>query len=198
MTWFVHNLIKIILAQLFCLLIISLGLGMIGVTALPSFACCYDPPDYDDALVQEETPANEQPGEAGQDRAAGPNLSKEMQLLLYSADPSPDQRDQSSASTNPENLLMIKRYMADGQYLRAKQMAEKRLLTRPFDYQLWGLLETIYSKLGLQNKTRTAAKNAELMNPRWRSPPQPAPPVSQQKRYVAKLLQAIGEYKPVE
>ena len=88
--------------------------------------------------------------------------------------------------------------MADGQYLRARQMAEKQLETRPFDFQLWGLLETIYSKMGLQNKTRTAAKNKELMNPRRRPLPQPAPPMSQQKRYVAKLLQAIGEYKPVE
>ena len=77
-------------------------------------------------------------------------------------------------------------------------MAEKRLEARPFDFQLWGLLETIYSKMGLQKKTRTAAKNEELMNPRRRPPPQPAPPMSQQKRYVAKLLQAIGEYNPVE
>lgn len=88
--------------------------------------------------------------------------------------------------------------MADGQYLRARQVAEKQLEERPFDFQLWGLLETIYSKMGLQNKTRTAAKNEELMNPRRRPPPQPASPMSQQKRYVAKLLQAIGEYKPVK
>ena len=88
--------------------------------------------------------------------------------------------------------------MADGQYLRARRMAEKQLEARPFDFQLWGLLEIIYSKMGLRNKTRTATKNEELMNPRRRPPPQPAPPMSQQKRYVAKLLQAIGEYKPVE
>ena len=77
-------------------------------------------------------------------------------------------------------------------------MAEKQLETRPFDFQLWGLLEIIYGKMGLQNKTRAAVKNKELMNPRWRAPPQPAPSMSQQKRYVAKLLQAIGEYKSVQ
>ena len=63
-------------------------------------------------------------------------------------------------------------------------MAEKQLEARPFDFQLWGLLEIIYSKDGALNKTRTAAKNEELMNPRRRPPPQPAPQMSQQKRYV--------------
>ena len=197
MTYFASNLAKLTLVQPFCRLIILLGLGATGMTALPSSACCYDPPDYDGTSVQGETPLADQPGEVDQNSAAAPERPEEAQTMLYSAEPSNEQGP-SSAASGAENFLLIRRYMSDGQYLRAKQMAEKRLTTRPFDYQLWGLLETIYSKMGLQNKTRSAANNAELMNPRRRPPPQPAPPISQQKRYVTKLLQAVGEYKPVE
>ena len=197
MTYFASNLAKLILVQPFCRLIILLGLGVTGMTALPSSACCYDPPDYDGLSEQAEPTADDQPDEKGQSSAAAPEVLNEVQTMLYSAE-STDQQGQSSAGTGAENFLLIRRYMSDGQYLRAKQMAEKRLMTRPFDYQLWELLETIYSKMGLQSKTRLAANNAELMNPRRRPPPQPTPPISQQKRYVTKLLQAIGEYKPIE
>ena len=197
MIYFVRNLAKFFLEQPFYLLIILLGLGVTGMTALPSSACCYDPPDYDGTSDQAAPPPADQPGEASQNSAAALEMTEEAQTMLYSAEPS-NQQGQSSAATGAENFLLIRRYMSDGQYLRAKQMAEKRLTTRPFDYQLWGLLKTIYSKMGLQNKARSAANNAELMNPRRRPPQQPAPQISQQKRYVAKLLQAIGEYKPVE
>ena len=197
MIYFVRNLAKFFLEQPFYLLIILLGLGVTGMTALPSSACCYDPPDYDGTSDQAAPPPADQPGEAGQNSAAAQEMTEEAQTMLYSAEPS-NQQGQSSAATGAENFLLIRRYMSDGQYLRAKQMAEKRLTTRPFDYQLWGLLKTIYSKMGLQNKARSAANNAELMNPRRRPPPPPAPPISQQKRYVTKLLQAVGEYKPVE
>ncbi len=197
MTWFTRNLMMLFSAQPFCLLVVLLALSITGLIALPSSACCYDPPDYTDASDQAQSPAADPPGEVDQDRTTVPDVAEEAQLLTYSEEPS-DQKSLSSAGAGAENFLLIRRYMADGQYLRARQMAEKRLITRPFDYQLWGLLETIYNRMGLQNKTRIAAKNAELMNPRRRPPPQAAQPISQQKRYVAKMLQAIGEYKPVE
>mgnify|MGYP001379425381 CR=1 FL=1 len=197
MTFFARNLTKLILVQPFYRFIILLGLGLSGVTALPSSACCYDPPDYDDTSEQVESLATESSGKVSQDSVVAPDVPEEAQPLLYSADSS-DQQGQSSEGAGAGNFLLIRRFMADGQYLRAKQMAEKRVMTRPFDYQIWGLLETIYSKMGLQNKTSTAAKNAKLMNPRRRPPPKPSQPMSQQKRYVTKLLQAIGEYKPLE
>lgn len=195
MTCFACNLTKLISLRLFSVLIALFGLGTTSLTALPSFACCYDPPDYDDTSDQAQLPTANAPVEESQDSATAQDVPEEAKLLLYSPDSS-DQQDPSSAATVAENFPLIRRFMADGLYLRARQMAEKRLETRPFDYQLWGLLETIYSKMGLKNKTSTAAKNAETMNPRRQPPPQPSPPMSQQKRYVAKLLQAIGEYKP--
>ena len=197
MICFARNLTKLISALLFCVFIVLLGLSITGITALPSSACCYDPPEYSDRSEQAQPPTADLSGQGGDDSAIVPNVSEEAQLLLYSSKP-PEQQEPSSAGAGVKNFELIRQFMADGQYLRARQMAEKQLEARPFDFQLWGLLETIYSKMGLQNKTRTAAKNEELMNPRRRPPPQPAPPMSQQKRYVAKLLQAIGEYKPVE
>ena len=197
MTFFAHNLTKLISAHSFCLLIILLGLWLAGLTALPSSACCYDPPDQNDGSKQAEPPASVPPDETAQDSAVTSDVLEQERLLLYSAEPL-DKKEQSFVGAGSESFLLIRRYIADGQYLRAKQMAEKRLMTRPFDYQLWGLLETIYSKMGLQNKTRTAAKNAELMHPRRRAPARPAPPMSQQKRYVSRLLQAIGEYGSIE
>ena len=197
MNCFVRDLKKLISAQSFCVIIVLLELSIIGLTAPPSSACCYDPPDYSDTSDPAQPPTADPPGETSRDSATPPDVPEEAQLLLYSSEPS-ELQDPSSAGAGFKNFGLIRQFMADGQYLRAKQIAEKQLEARPFDFQLWGLLETIYSKMGLQNKTRTAAKNEELMNPRRRPPPQPAPLMSQQKRYVAKLLQAIGEYKPVE
>ena len=196
MTCFARNLIKLILAQPFFVLIVLLELGITGLTAPPTFACCYDPPEYADTSEEVQSPAAPS-DEADQNSSIVQDVSEEAQFPIYSSE-SNDQQELSSAATDIETFPLIKRFMADGQYLRARQMAEKQLETRPFDFQLWGLLEIIYGKMGLQNKTREAVKNKELMNPRWRPPPQPAPPMSQQKRYVAKLLQAIGEYKPVQ
>ena len=197
MTCLARNLTKLISAQPFFVIIVLLELGIIGLTSPPLLACCYDPPDYADTSEQAQLPTAAPSGEEGKDSATDQAEPEEVQLLLYSSEPS-EQQQSSSASTGIENFLLIKRSMADGQYLRARQMAEKQLEKRPFDFQLWGLLEIIYSKMGLQNKTRTAAKNKELMNPRRQPPLQPAKPMSKQRRYVAKLLQAIGEYKPVE
>ena len=197
MNCFARNLTKLISALNLCVFIVLLELSITGLTAPPSFACCYDPPEYPDRSEQVQPPTADPSGQGGDDSATVPGVPEETQLLLYSSEPS-ELQDPSSAGASVKNFGLIRQFMADGQYLRARQMAEKQLEARPFDFQLWGLLENIYSKMGLQNKTRTAAKNEELMNPRRRPPLQPAPQMSQQKRYVAKLLQAIGEYKPVE
>ena len=197
MTCFARNLKKLILALPFYVFIVLLELSIASLTAPPSSACCYDPPENTDRAEQAQPPTADLSSQGGEDSATVPDVPEEAQPLLYSSEPS-EQQDTSSAGTGVQNFGLIRQFMADGQYLRARQMAEKQLEARPFDFQLWGLLETIYGKLGLQNKTRTAAKNEELMNPRRRPPSQLAPPMSQQKRYVARLLQAIGEYKPVE
>ena len=197
MACFARNLTKQISALPFCMFIVLSELSIIGLKATPSSACCYDPPEYADREEQEKPPTADLSGQGGEDSATAPDVPEEAQLLLYSSKSS-EQQDPSSAGAGVKNFGLIRQFMADGQYLRARQMAEKRLEVRPFDFQLWGLLETIYSKIGLKNKTRTAAKNKEQMNPRRRPPPQPAPRMSQQKRYVSNLLQAIGEYKPVE
>ncbi len=197
MTWFARNLTKLISALPFCVFIFLLEISITVLTAPPSSACCYDPPEYGDGAEQAQPPTDDLSGQGGEDSATATVVPEQAQLLLYSSEPS-EQQDPSSAGAGVKNFGLIRQFMADGQYLRARQMAEKQLEARPFDFQLWGLLETIYSKMGLQNKTRTAARNEELMNPRRRPPLQPAPQMSQQKRYIAKLLQAIGEYKPVE
>ena len=197
MTCFARNLTKLISALPFCVFIVLLEVSITGLTAPPSSACCYDPPEYAVRAEQAQPPTADLSGQESEDSATVSDVPEETQLLLYSSEPS-EQQDPSSAGAGIKNFGLIRQLIADGQYLRAKQMAEKQLEARPFDFQLWGLLETIYSRMGLQNKTRAAAKNEELMNPRRRPPPQPAPQMSQQKRYVAKLLQAIGEYKPVE
>ena len=197
MTCFARNLTKLISVLPFCVCIVLLELSITCLTSAPSSACCYDPPEYANGAEQAQPPTAELSGQGGDDSAAVPDVPEEAQLLLYSSEPS-EQQDPSSAGAGVKNFGLIRQFMADGQYLRARQMAEKQLEARPFDFQLWGLLETIYSKMGLQNKTRTAAINKEIMNPRRRPPPQPAPQMSQQKRYVAKLLQAIGEYKLVK
>ena len=197
MTCLARKLTKLISALPFYVFIVLMELSITGLTAPPSSACCYDPPEYSDRAEHAQPPTDDLSGQWGEDSATSSDVPEEAQLLLYSSEPS-EQQDPSFAGAGFKNFGLIRQFMADGQYLRARQMAEKQLEVRPFDFQLWGLLETIYSKMGLQNKTRVSAKNKELMNPRRRPPPQPVLPMSQQKRYVAKLLQAIGEYKPVE
>ena len=197
MICFARNLTKLTSVLPFCVFLVLFVLSLTGLTASPASACCYDPPEYADRAEQAQLPTADMSVQGGEDSATVPDVPEEAQLLLYSSEPS-EQQDPSSAGAGVKNFGLIRQFMADGQYLRARQIAEKQLEARPFDFQLWGLLKTIYNKMGLQNKTRTAAKNEELMNPRRRPPPQPALPMSQQKRYVAKLLQAIGEYKPVE
>ena len=197
MTCFARNLTKLISALPFFVFIVLLELSITGLTVPPSSACCYDPPEYADRAEQAQPLTADLSGQGGEDSATVPDVPEEAKLQLYSSEPSEEQ-EPSSAGVGVKNFGLIRQFMADGQYLRARQIAEKQLEARPFDFQLWGLLETIYSKMGLQNKTRTAAKNEELLNPRRLPPPQPAPPMSQQKRYVAGLLQAIGEYKPIE
>ena len=197
MTCFAQNPFKLTSSRLIFVVIILFGLGITGLTASQSLACCYEPPDYDDASVQTPSPSSSQLAQTGQDTSVTAEESAELQELNYPIQPS-DRDERSSIAAGAETFFFIKQFMIDGQYLRAKQMAEKRLTLRPYDHQLWTLLETIYSKMRLQNKTRIAANNAKNMNPRWRPPSQPVPPMSQQKRYVSRLLQAIGEYNPVQ
>lgn len=197
MICFARYLTKRISALPFCVFIVLLVLSITVLTAPPSSACCYDPPENADRAEQAQPTTADSSGQGGEDNATVPDVAEEAQPQPDSSEPS-EQQDLSSAGASARNFGLIRQFLADGQYLRARQMAEKQLEARPFDFQLWGLLKTIYSKMGLRNKTRTAATNEELMNPRRPPPPQPALPTSQQKRYVAKLLQAIGEYKPVE
>ena len=87
MTYFVRNIAKLFLEQPFCWLIILLGLGVTGITALPSSACCYDPPDYDGTSVQGETPLADQPGEVDQNSAAAPERPEEAQICSILQNP---------------------------------------------------------------------------------------------------------------
>ena len=82
MIYFVRNLAKFFLAQPFYLLIIRLGLGVTGMTALPSSACCYDPPDYDGTSDQAAPPPADQPGEASQNSAAALEMTEEKMAAL--------------------------------------------------------------------------------------------------------------------
>ena len=151
MTCFALKLKKLISLRPFCVLIVLLELSITGLTVPSSYACCYDPPDYADTAEQAQPPTTDPSGKASQHSETVPDVPEEAQLQLYSSESS-ERQNSSSADTGSENSALIRRLMADGQYLRARQMAEKRLEARPFDFQLWGLLETIYSKMGLQTK----------------------------------------------
>ena len=131
MICFARNLKNLFLALPFCLLILFLMLGMAGITALPLSACCYDPPDNGDVATQAEQSTDNLIGEAGQDSEDDLGVPEEAQRLRYSTGPS-EQSGQTSSSAGVEHFLLIRRYMADGQYLRAKQIA-KTTMTRPFD-----------------------------------------------------------------
>lgn len=170
-----------------CLLITISGLSLL--MAMPGTACCYDPPadnsqsDQADSPPAEDDTALSLPSAALTTPAAGPASS--------------EQTAETSAEAVPR-FLLISQMMADGRYLRARQLAEARLKTRPFDHHLWTLLEQIYSKLGLSGRTRQAAFKAEITHPDWRPPEPPPLPQSDQKRYVTKMLQAVREFKPID
>ena len=197
MAFLTHNLSNLFSAQLFRVLIALFGLSVLWMMASPAISCCYDPPEYNVISEQEQASQEDSLIETDSDSEVVQDVTEEALFKSNSVETS-DQQDSLSSGISAQNFPLIKRFMADGQYLRARQIAEKKLTSRPFDYQLWTLLETIYGKIGLQNKTRIAANNAEVMNPRRRLPSQPSPQMSQQKQYVSKLLQAIGEYKAVE
>ena len=57
MTCFPRSLTKLISAQPFFVLIVLLELGITGLTAPPTFACCYDPPEYADTSEEVQSPA---------------------------------------------------------------------------------------------------------------------------------------------
>ena len=126
MTCFARNLIKLISAQPFCVLIVLLELSIIGLTAQPSSSCCYDPPDYADTAEQAQPPSSDLPSEASQDTATVPDVPKEAQFSLYSGDPS-EQQDPSTAGIGVQNFALIRQFMADGQYLRAKRWQKSSL-----------------------------------------------------------------------
>ena len=116
MICFAHNLTKLISALPFCVFIVLLVLSITGLTAPPSSACCYDPPEYSDRAEQAQPPPADLSGQVVEDNATGPDVPKEAQLLLYSSEPS-EQQDPSSAGTGVKNFGLIRQFMADGQYL---------------------------------------------------------------------------------
>ena len=173
-------------AGLVVALVLAVMLGQCVKT--PVHACCYDPPEDDSASEPVSAPPAEQ--------AAAPSAPA----------PSADTSARSGSSTDSDSAFsspaprfaMVRQMMAEGRYLRARQIAEDRLKTRPYDHHLWALLEQIYRKLGLQGRTADAAYQAKISDPDWQEPAPPPPPVSAQKRYVAKLLQAVREFKPID
>ena len=126
MNCFPRNLTKLILALPFCVFIVLLVLSLTSLTAPPSSACCYDPPEYADGAEQTQPTIADFSGQGGDDNATVPNVAEEAQLLRYSSEPS-EQRDPSSAGASAKNFGLIRQFLADGQYLRARQIAEKQL-----------------------------------------------------------------------
>ena len=167
-------------------LVLAVMLGQ-GVRT-PVHACCYDPPEDDSA----SEPVSAPPA-AEDDAPSAPAPSADTSARSGSSADS----DAASSSSAPR-FAMISQMMAEGRYLRARQLAESRLKTRPYDHHLWALLEQIYRKLGLQGRTADAAFQAKITDPDWRPPVPPPLPASAQKRYVAKLLQAVREFKPID
>ena len=173
-------------AGLVVALVLAVMLGQ-GVRT-PVHACCYDPPEDDSASEPVSAPPAEQ---ASAPSAQAPSADTSA--------PSGSSTDSYSAFSSPApRFAMVRQMMAEGRYLRARQIAEDRLKTRPYDHHLWVLLEQIYRKLGLQGRTADAAYQAKISDPDWQEPAPPLPPVSAQKRYVAKLLQAVREFKPID
>ena len=173
-------------AGLVVALVLAVMLGQ-GVRT-PVHACCYDPPENDSASDQASTPPTAED--------AAPSALAPSGDISARSDSSADS-DSDSSSPAPR-FAMISQMIAEGRYLRARQLAESRLKTRPYDHHLWGLLEQIYQKLGLKGRTADAAFQAKITDPDWRPPVPPPLPASAQKRYVAKLLQAVREFKPID
>ena len=88
MTCFARNLTKLISALPFCVFIVLLELGITGLTAPPSSACCYEPPEYADKEEQAQPPTADPSGQGGEDSATVRDLPEEAQLLLYSSESS--------------------------------------------------------------------------------------------------------------
>ena len=175
-------------------LVIALVLAEVlvqGVKA-PVHACCYDPPEDDSASEQSSAPPPEQADAPSAPSA--PSVSAASPPVQEASSSGADEEAPSSAP----RFALISQMMAEGRYLRARQLAESRLKTRPYDHHLWGLLEQIYQKLGLQGRTADAAFQVKITDPDWRPPVSPSLPASAQKRYVAKLLQAVREFKPID
>ena len=126
MICFARNLKKLISALPFCVFIVLLELSITGLTAPPSSACCYDPPEYADKVEQAQPTTADLSGQGGEDSSTVPDVQEEAKPLLYSSEPS-EQQNPSSAGAGVKNFGLIRQFMADGQYLRARQMAEKQL-----------------------------------------------------------------------
>ena len=167
-------------AGLVVALVLAVMLGQ-GIRT-PVHACCYDPPEDDSFSDQASAPPAEQ--------EASPSAPSVSAASTQVQEASSSEADEGTSSPAPR-FAMISQMMAEGRYLRARQLAESRLKTRPYDHHLWALLEQIYRKLGLQGRTADAAFQAKITDPDWRPPVPPPLPASAQKRYVAKLLQAV-------
>ena len=172
-------------AGLVVALVLAVMLGQ-GVRT-PVHACCYDPPENDSASDQASTPPTAEDAAPSAPALSGIYLPD--RLLC---------RSRFDSSSPAPRFAMISQMIAEGRYLRARQLAESRLKTRPYDHHLGGLLEQIYQKLGLKGRTADAAFQAKITDPDWRPPVPPPLPASAQKRYVAKLLQAVREFKPID
>ena len=172
-------------------LLIGLPGGLSGLFAgiTPGLACCYDPPEDNSASQQISAPPADEPQ---------PAFTPSVTVSSVAADAPSERSDEASPSRSQSRFVMIRQMIAEGRYLRARQLAEARLKTRPYDHQLWQILEIIYKKLGLQQKTADAARQAQISNPSWRPQPPPPVPPDEQKRYVTKMLQAVREFKPVD
>lgn len=161
--------------------------------AMPATACCYEAPEDDSAGEEAAAPpAEDEASSSGDEEPAAPSPARVAEIRAAN-DP-----DNPPLSTAVPRFTVIRQMMADGRYLAARREAEARLKTRPYDHRLWALLEQIYSRLGLQGRTANAAYQAKVSAPDWRPPAPPPPPVSAQKRYVGKLLQAVREFKPID
>ena len=125
-------------AGLVVALVLAVMLGQ-GVRT-PVHACCYDPPENDSASDQASTPPTAED--------AAPPAPAPSGDIFARSDSSADS-DSDSSSPAPR-FAMISQMIAEGRYLRARQLAESRLKTRPYDHHLWGLLEQIYRNWDLR------------------------------------------------
>ena len=113
-------------AGLVVALVLAVMLGQ-GVR-MPVHACCYDPPEDDRASESVSAPPAEQ--------AAAPSVSADSTPVQAASSSGADE----GASSPAPRFAMISQMMAEGRYLRARQLAESRLKTRPYDHHLWACL----------------------------------------------------------